>query len=88
MQKSVKGASRGELTCESSQEKETDIIMLGAVLRIADATELMAKNYLSLQSSNVYLSDINKRMTEEIKNLKNSLRAEKAAKTRFKNKLS
>ena len=56
-------------------------IRIGTLQRIADATELMAKNYSNLISEVADLRDENKR-------LNNALNAEKSAKSRLKNKIN
>jgi uncharacterized protein YlxW (UPF0749 family) len=83
----LKTNSRTNWTVDEKDKRREGNIMLGAVLRIADATEAMAKNYNALLSENEFLNKKNNKLEVEIKDLKNALKAQKSAKTRFKNKL-
>jgi hypothetical protein len=87
MKLELKANSRTNWTIDESQKGNDGNIMLGAVLRIADATELMAKNYLAMQTEIEYLKQCKKSLEKHVKDLGNKLKAEKSAKTRFKNKL-
>jgi hypothetical protein len=44
---------------EKASSATNDDLKLGAILRIADATELMAKNFIALQKENEYLRQRN-----------------------------
>lgn len=62
-------------------EASLEHVKIGSLQRIADATELMAKNITNLINQVEFLKDENK-------HLRNALNAEKSAKSRLKNKIS
>jgi hypothetical protein len=62
-------------------------LILSAILRIADNTELMAHNYKALQSDNEQLLKLHIENRKKIKELTDQLNAEKAVKMRYFNKL-
>lgn len=66
----------------------TEHINAGSLQRIADATEIMAKNYLQLQADRERYERFYK--DERVKNghLERSIRAYKAHNTRLRNKLA
>lgn len=65
-----------------------DGIQLGAILRIADATEAMAKNHTELLAENARLKNSNQWLREENKKLINSITGYKGAITKLKNKIN
>jgi len=60
-------------------------IQTGCLQRIADATELMATNFLKLQSENEYLRGRNQRLYEENDRVKRSANSYKGKYNRLKN---
>lgn len=91
MEKSFRKLSRAEwgLIPEADvKEASLEQIKLGALQRIADATEAMAKNFLQLQADLDYCRKYICQLEKANKSLKNSIKAEKSAKTRYKNKLN
>ncbi|MBX3422243.1 MAG: hypothetical protein KF752_11875 [Pirellulaceae bacterium] len=63
-------------------------INAGSLQRIADATELMAKNWQRLQQDIDYYKDLSRKLTLERDSLKRSLTGHRSAISRLKKKLA
>ncbi|WP_339889786.1 hypothetical protein [uncultured Flavobacterium sp.] len=63
-----------------------DNINCGSIQRIADATELMATNFLKLQSDNEYLRKRNQSLNKENERLQRSANSYKGKYNNLKNK--
>jgi len=70
----IKEASKGNWTAPLNDNGSlgNEVMKIACLMRIADATELMAKNYLSMQSSLDYYSKKSDRLEGEIDRLKRS----------------
>jgi hypothetical protein len=87
MTKLLKEISKRDFMIQGEKPQHNEVI-LGALLRIADATELMAKNHLALQSLVDKLKRHNSDLLTEIDTLKRQIIIEKGLKTRYKNRLN
>jgi hypothetical protein len=88
-QVSIKKASRTDFTVslnDGDSMRDPDI-QLGAILRIADATELMAKNYTELQSNLEMYKRWYKEENEKNIRLCRKIYALRGHMTRLKNRL-
>jgi len=83
MSKSFIEHSKSHFTVENPN---LDNINTGCLQRIANATELMATNFLRLQESNEYLKNRNRHLLDEVERLKRSASAYKGKYNRLKNK--
>lgn len=72
----------------SDRPFDQDDIKLGAILRIADAVELMAKNHLNLQSNLTYQTSRANGLDSDLKIMKRSYAALKGQITKLKKKMS
>lgn len=83
----TKDLSRGVISNSDSEGKfSTEQYLLSALIRIADATEQMAKNYTQMQTDLDYYKAAYNRQREEIKQLKHSQRALRGVATKAKKK--
>lgn len=73
------------LELPEGEQIPTDKIQLGAILRIADATEAMAANHLKLQQDYDYMKRDRDRYKKLCQDQKNSLAGYKGQITRLKN---
>ena len=71
---------------EDGDQVSNDNLKLGAILRIADATEAMAKNYTQIEENLKYFKGLAKRRLEGIVRLENKNRGLRSVITRMKNK--
>src|SRR6185369_3853054 len=78
----IKQHSRGEWATESPS---LDHIKIGSLQRIADATELMARNYVDMQISLDYWKQRAISAEQEIERLKHSRAGYMAALTKLRN---
>ncbi|GAA3940622.1 hypothetical protein [Hymenobacter algoricola] len=77
---------QSRLNWVSSSLPPAEQVQLGALQRIADATELMAKNYTDMQRNLDYYKAGYERRGKEIEKLKLSQRALKGVATKAKNR--
>lgn len=87
MSKSYRDHSRSNWICSKEGFPGVEKINTGSLQRIADATEAMAKNYISLQNSLEHYKNRCDRLEAENQHLRNSRAAIKAHNTRLKKKL-
>lgn len=83
-QKTYRAQSRLDWTSQSLPVNEQ--VKIGALQRIAAATELMAANYREMQNDLDFYKAGYLRQQREIKDLKNSQRALKGVATKAKNR--
>ncbi len=69
---------------EPNQKLDNDQLQLGAILRIADATELMSKNHLKTEADLKWWRERSERQDSAIERLNNQLRTWKGVATRYK----
>lgn len=72
---------------EAGAQISNEDVRSGCLLRIADATEAMAKNHLQLINSLDYYKRVYSERGIELQHAKNQLRAARGQLTRLKNKL-
>ncbi len=84
MSKELKELSRQTWNSEGTIEN----IQLGAILRIADATEKMCLDREKLERDLKYWQERHKMRGERIESLENTIRSLKGHNTRLKNKLN
>lgn len=86
--KDIKAMSREKTwTIDESEKMSTELINTAALLRIADASEMMAKNFLQLQNDVQFYQAGYVRRGKEIEGMANTIRSMKGHITRLKNKL-
>lgn len=87
--KNFKEVSKGNLGRYLPKDKNISLeeAQLGAILRIAEATEVMAQNYNNLLASNKSLTNSNNYLRNRNKDLELQIRGHKAAYTRLKRKM-
>lgn len=73
---------------EDNQQLSREDLQLGCLLRIADATELMAKRHAELQQSLDYYKSIAAERADEITYLKNQLRGARGSITRLRKRIA
>ena len=71
-------------TIDDSEKMSNEMINTAALLRIADASELMAKNFLKLQDEAQFYQTAYTRRGNEIESLKHTIRSLKGHITRLK----
>lgn len=71
---------------ESAQGNTLEAISTGSLQRIADATELMAKDYSRMQTDLKFYKDKYLQKCKEIENLENRIAAYKGVVTKLKKK--
>lgn len=71
-----------------SDDSTTENIQLGCLLRIADATELMAKRHTDLIKELEWMSEVCQERGERIRQLERSLSEHKGQITRLKKQLA
>lgn len=73
---------------EDEHSLRNDELKLGALLRIADATEAMAKNYTQMQTNLDYYKRLAQERADQIQQLQYMLRGARGANTRLRKKLA
>lgn len=86
--KSYKEESRTNwgMTVEESVQPNLDQINTGAMLRIADATEAMAKNFIQLQNELKWAKERNERLDVRAEKLRRQVSAYKGIIKKLKSK--
>lgn len=83
MGKDLKNLSRVDFDADDSS---LESINTSCLMRIADAVELMAKNYLQMQSDLDYLRKRNRHQQDQIQGRDNTIRTLRGHVTRLKRK--
>ena len=73
------------ITVDESTKPDRDQLHLGCMLRIADATEAMAKNHVQLQNELKWANERNLRLVERNEKLQRQVNAYKGIVKRLKN---
>jgi len=85
MKKDLKELSKQNWVPKSENGPTDEEIQTGCMQRIANATELMATNYLKLQSENDYLRNRNRNLQDDNDHLRRSANTYKGKYNRLKN---
>lgn len=85
MGKDFKESSKIGYFNKDGSQPTTEQLSLGCMQRIADASELMATNFLSLQQSNEYLKKRNRNLEDDVEYWKRSSATYKGKYNRLKN---
>ena len=86
--KSYKEESKSNWGINSQEDLTIQQVQMGAILRIADAAEIMATNYIRLQNDNEYYKRRHKEQLKEIERLNRSRNALSGHLKRLKKQLN